>query len=286
MRRADAGRIAWFLGLQRILRFPRYSMAPAAVVRPSRRSAAYFLDTPPKRKASFRSDAAARERLSHSAPQALSRVMRMTSVMGRLNPATILRHATGVPAASLTHRPLLQAHRDLRLTKIPKRDAQRYSAATPALTREAGAGEKHRPIVNPGGGNSPLRNAPALAPSRLHSALRGSGGIGVVTAPRLTAVETDGSFLGSGVFPPKEQGPSRPHTAGPPTDRSVDWDEGPERDVETRRSRPAVSTIHLDGSALGRWTIQHLERALGKPATGMTGVDPRATPPRSRVAPF
>jgi hypothetical protein len=44
--------------------------------------------------------------------------------------------------------------------------------------------------------------------------------------------------------------------------------------------------IHIDGSVLGRWAVQHLERALGKPATGMTGVDPRASPPRSHVSPF
>jgi hypothetical protein len=49
---------------------------------------------------------------------------------------------------------------------------------------------------------------------------------------------------------------------------------------------PRTSTIHIDGSVLGRWAIQHLERVLGKPATGMTGVDPRASPPRSRVSPF
>jgi hypothetical protein len=57
-------------------------------------------------------------------------------------------------------------------------------------------------------------------------------------------------------------------------------------DAQLQGSRPAVSTLHIDGSALGRWAVQHLERALGKPATGMTGVDPRATIPRSRVAPF
>jgi hypothetical protein len=55
---------------------------------------------------------------------------------------------------------------------------------------------------------------------------------------------------------------------------------------QPKRGKPTVSTLHIDGSALGRWTVQHLERALGKPATGMTGVDPRATIPRSRVAPF
>ncbi len=47
-----------------------------------------------------------------------------------------------------------------------------------------------------------------------------------------------------------------------------------------------TSTLLVDGSALGRWAVQYLERALGRPATGMTGVDPRANLPRSRVAPF
>jgi hypothetical protein len=37
---------------------------------------------------------------------------------------------------------------------------------------------------------------------------------------------------------------------------------------------------------LGRWAIDHLERTLSKPASGMTGVDPRAMIPRSRVSPF
>jgi hypothetical protein len=52
-------------------------------------------------------------------------------------------------------------------------------------------------------------------------------------------------------------------------------------------SRPGSgSTLHLDGAALGRWTIDHLGHVLGKPSTGMTGVDPRASIPRSRISPF
>jgi hypothetical protein len=54
----------------------------------------------------------------------------------------------------------------------------------------------------------------------------------------------------------------------------------------TRPGQTSVSTLHIDGSALGRWAIQHLGRALGKPAAGMTSVDPRASVARSRVAPF
>jgi hypothetical protein len=54
----------------------------------------------------------------------------------------------------------------------------------------------------------------------------------------------------------------------------------------SNQNGPAVSTIHIDGSVLGRCAIQYLERALSKPTTGMTGVDPRASLPRSRIAPF
>jgi hypothetical protein len=52
------------------------------------------------------------------------------------------------------------------------------------------------------------------------------------------------------------------------------------------KASSSATMIHIDGSVLGRWAIQHLERALGTPATGMTGVDPRASLPRSRVSPF
>lgn len=52
------------------------------------------------------------------------------------------------------------------------------------------------------------------------------------------------------------------------------------------KASSSATMIHIDGSVLGRWAIQHLERALGKPSTGMTGVDPRASLPRSRVSPF
>lgn len=63
-------------------------------------------------------------------------------------------------------------------------------------------------------------------------------------------------------------------------------DLGDRQSHDAQPQKPSISTLHIDGAALGRWAIQHLERALGKPATGMTGVDPRATAPRGRVAPF
>lgn len=67
-----------------------------------------------------------------------------------------------------------------------------------------------------------------------------------------------------------------------PSSSRNEWQDG----ERSERSKRAVSTLHIDGSALGRWAVQYLERSLGKPTMGMTGVDPRASVPRSRVAPF
>ena len=55
---------------------------------------------------------------------------------------------------------------------------------------------------------------------------------------------------------------------------------------EAGRIAPSRATLHIDGHALGRWTVQHLEKVLGRPSAGMTGVDPRASTPRTRVSPF
>ena len=81
-------------------------------------------------------------------------------------------------------------------------------------------------------------------------------------------------------YSPLDQGPESQY------DLSSSGQDGTTESAQRQHGRSAVSTLHIDGSALGRWAVQHLERALGKPATGMTGVDPRATIPRSRVAPF
>ena len=62
----------------------------------------------------------------------------------------------------------------------------------------------------------------------------------------------------------------------------VPGDNGRPRDVKAAKT----GMLHLDGSALGRWAIEHLERNLRRPATGMTGVDPRLGAPRTHVAPF
>ena len=52
------------------------------------------------------------------------------------------------------------------------------------------------------------------------------------------------------------------------------------------RTRSPGRTLTLDGVALGRFTVQHLERALSKVPNGMTSIDPRASNPRGHVSPF
>lgn len=54
-----------------------------------------------------------------------------------------------------------------------------------------------------------------------------------------------------------------------------------------RETRPAIAdtvegrdaaVAHLDGFDLGQWVVNHLERQLLRPRSGMAGVDPRVTP--------
>ncbi len=123
----------------------------------------------------------------------------------------------------------------------------------------------------------------------------------VSNAPSLRAVENAKAFCLPSSRYSVRQDESSLRAPPPPKDEQFGPDgftnQGFQVGQESRRDTSAyipqlgkasssAAMIHLDGSALGRWTIQHLERTLGKPATGMTGVDPRASPPRSRVSPF
>lgn len=92
--------------------------------------------------------------------------------------------------------------------------------------------------------------------------------------------------LGTSLAPPPRM--SNASGASVPQDLDPAWRNlkqisGP---TAVTRESPARSTLYIDGHALGRWTMQHLERALGRAPSGMTGVDPRASIPRSRVSPF
>lgn len=53
---------------------------------------------------------------------------------------------------------------------------------------------------------------------------------------------------------------------------------GTNDDRGTTDERPSIGTIHLDGSVLGQWITNHLERSLTQANRGPSGVDPRVVP--------
>ena len=80
--------------------------------------------------------------------------------------------------------------------------------------------------------------------------------------------------------PDPENGmPARRLTAMPPN--AVQPVDGPDGIAKGK-----AMMLHIDGHALGQWAVEHLTRTLARPPTGITGIDPRASPPRTRVSPF
>jgi hypothetical protein len=155
-----------------------------------------------------------------------------------------------------------------------------------APSRELSAPVGNRGVIaNPGEMQGSSEKSVPLAPIHSRSPKQEFGEPQTDPASRPTEVGASDRFSGrppllSTEQPASAQGPAIENQS-PVSDR-----DGAAGGDQSQSSRPTVSTLHIDGSALGRWTVQHLERALAKPSTGMTGVDPRATVPRNRVAPF
>jgi hypothetical protein len=175
----------------------------------------------------------------------------------------------------------------LKLTPIAVRGGtfETHIGVRPAADGERlGAQKRHLPIVSFVHASYGSGKSTALAPSFSRSDIQHFPESGRDQPQRRTVAGTDGVFRRQGLFLANEQPQSTQRVAGDQTPWSPDREATAASEPQRRKS--GVSTIHIDGSALGRWTVQHLERALSKPATGMTGVDPRAAVPRSRVAPF
>jgi hypothetical protein len=100
----------------------------------------------------------------------------------------------------------------------------------------------------------------------------------------ITAGAVEASSLGVRP-PPIEAGSEEAQSAGAGrSSRSYLSDDSLDEGRTPHSARASV--LHIDGAVLARWTVQHLERALGGPTSGMTGIDPRAGLPRNRVSPF
>lgn len=282
----NSRRIPWFLALQRILQFPRHFTAPPAIPLRARRPVADYLDGGLGR--------------APVLPQAWGTTLHASRLPSLPYPARNgMMHPSIVPAAIKFLQP-----GSLRASQPGRRAPQWKVEPAPAGTR--GRDRVFQMSAMPAGKPYQMsvavqRHLRTVRDAQVFQAgLRAPPPV-VTNRPVLVRQSvTESEFS----LPP---GPAAQDTAAtaywmgsPPHGERATAGEGLadlyqlaslERDTydgddRSQRDRQRISTLHIDGSALGRWAIQHLERALGKPATGMTGVDPRATLPRGRVSPF
>lgn len=278
-------RIARFLALPRIYEFPAHPMAP------------FLKRCQPRRFCAFDSDALeySAEPTSRWLPIHPAKLQISGSLVspgfrdGDRNAADLQRRfVRGMPASQLRAPSAVIA-------------AQQYGASNTAVSDKGNPGAPMAASATLEAEPPDVRQA---SPGVLADPLRRFGA-GAALPSAFLAGPSDNL-----PFPGPE--PWRPPVAGPPTDRlpqnkavgASDRQAEPDHSLNGEdgfafgRSNKSVSedggvssasrgfTLHLDGSALGRWTVDHLQRTLSKPAAGMTGVDPRAVVPRSRVSPF
>jgi len=280
----DAKRINWFLNLQRILRFPRAYMAPVAVSPVSRGPA------------NLRPQTIIRAIPPLQSPDIIERIVRIaTGAFSNLKRGPFLMDA---PVSWKRPRPPTRIEFErpagpLRW-RVQKALTHVAGAAQTILMHDrtevavrqvlAGARKRLGLIEHVGNRSSAVRNTVSFAPAPFILPTRGRSK-SLPDGRRGTDTAQTPAVLRRQDIPPTNQPPlSQGFGIGnrwPSPNRELTRDgDG------LRNNEPNVATLHLDGAALGRWAVQYLERALGKPATGMTGVDPRVTIPRSRVSPF
>jgi hypothetical protein len=285
---ASANRIAWFLRLQRIFRFPKYFLAPRPALPHRPRSVTDNLE--PARSTGFR-----------LIPQPVVPASRSWATASGYQAVKSRRDPAGCRAA-ITARaavvaPGASAARQLKLGGASW-------IAAPAI---AGAEiTENRALAStksiPGYSRFPRRTQRSLSVADDTSGSAGHRAIDDLATPSHGSDTRMAQLRAAYARPNRAGAEALLRAEPPPAGSSSDSDRGPSADAAARsfpngaratterksegpQATPG-STVHIDGSALGRWAIQHLERALAKPASGMTGVDPRANLPRGRVAPF
>ena len=280
----DSTRVSWYLKLQQTLRFPSRSLAPFSKLRKLRNAEQASVDGEPT-----------------TTPRA-----QLAAMQPRL-PRSETRSHSQTSSSKITRAPFnhLPARQVASQAAIPQygrmsmRMVKSSQVASPARPRTINAASAAEVVKQPG---FPLMKTPQS--TQFHTMLD--------PAPQLKAgfapVRSGSSVTGFAGRPPetsirpavlRRQLPSDQakstnfdadhYIASNFADRqeavSTELGASELSDHQPQRA-PSASTLHLDGAALGRWAIQHLTRTLGKPTTGMTGVDPRITPPRSRIQPF
>jgi hypothetical protein len=286
MPRADATRITWFLGLQRILRFPRFFLAPSIFSRSRRGPAADLSDAAPSEGSVFQHRPAALPLKRHPRQDPFAERRRSTPPIVGMNGPVSPRLMTKIMTERLPNKAPRQLPLGIRVIPGSNLSFERLNRVNPAAGGVMlGGGQRNLPMMNlvhaSSGSSKSTALAPLLDPAPVPRSPERRGD----HAPRRTiAGGSNDLFRSSSSVLAAQPFHSKQRFAGDQMSFSPDRDGTAA--TEPQRGKSTVSTIHIDGSALGRWAVQHLERALNKPATGMTGIDPRAAVPRSRVAPF
>jgi hypothetical protein len=286
MLKADAKRLSWFLGLQRLWHFPKFFMAPPAYSRPGRGSIAADLEATGGGVRPSQGERATSTRANGFRALSPPYVHRATSPINSSGLTTALPFVRAAASAPTSKLPSWRVVSGSVLVTNQAPTFERDTGNREAARHEPSTPQENIRLTNVSGapGYRPEKAAP-LAPIHVFLSEQRPGNFGHYPDP--TPIATGAGEIASGRprFLPGEQPTWNRGSADQDQSPSSSRDGTPEGGPP-QRGKPAVSTLHIDGSALGRWAVQHLERALGKPATGMTGVDPRATIPRSRVAPF
>jgi hypothetical protein len=285
MHTAHAKRIAWFLKFQQILHFPKYPLAP---LRTRLRGRIPSIDG-----------------FDFGAPRTLDKIVQSLSTGRPKRSPELYRHQSwispkAIPSVHTGVKSRVAAVNIMGTSGIPgihqamliSTSTVRQEGLSRGFRRQKESLEPSTPDESPLPGSAGEPDIErAAAPGRKPYLARPSSydaSISLDPQPRETYRPTRprGDPL-LRVEPPAikhtaEAEPVADETCQPAPDAPGYPSEGA---TESRKAAQ-TATIHIDGSVLGRWTTQHLERVLGRPATGMTGVDPRSSAPRSRISPF
>jgi hypothetical protein len=281
-----SGRVAWFLGLQGILRFPRYPLAPSRDL--------FKLHNANIDHSEINSSTAPKR---HGAVPVYQREAgnRLHSAVADFAPKPIMAAREYLPGyRSLPPRSQLTNGRVPLAAAKFSQAVVRSRAGMPKNSLMAIGGEKRAGFS---AGRVPQLTPLFNVPGPAATARRQFAPIGTPLETQGLTAPTIGTSTRRNIerdYPQMSQvNFSTVNLAHSVEERFVDRVEldPPEpvtsdQDAKGQQRLPSTSTLHIDGAALGRWTVQHLARALGKPTTGMTGVDPRVTLPRTRVQPF
>jgi hypothetical protein len=283
---ASRTRTAWFLRLQSMLRFPKTFLAPrSAMVTRARQGADDLMqDRSPTSPTAANPLFSARRSYSGASAHWRPNTYRGPSTWSELRPAgaTAAASLTGNVSGTKRHDRSHVLNPAIARTSSPQNSfasGTAFKLGHPAdgHQREPSLAQVSWPAVSPMSRHAHGLTEPAPATrswtSKAGMAESFSFNTKIEPSPRVPppSIAEDGGLEHS---PAPE---SRPASDDIHIDAQSD---------QQQPKPPTVSTVHIDGSALGRWAIQHLERTLAKPPSGMTGVDPRASLPRGRVSPF